>query len=152
MKKILLLLIGISAATISCEDDIVNYELSLIRGDWKMEKTVISSGKYPTEILETQIPNGCTAQNTYTFGTNDEFIQTQYIGTTNNCIAGESLEGTFSYNSDERVLTFNTPDIGQQDFKVLVLTSNQIICQYLGETDDIDLDEVPEIHTVYFKR
>ena len=152
MKKILLLLVGISLATTSCDDDIDDYEKGLMRGDWKLEKTVITSGNTPTETLATEVPSGCAVQNTFTFGTNNEFTQTNYYGTTPNCIAGVPQLGTFEYNSDERKLTLKPTGYDSQNLKVLVLTNTEMICQYLGEMPDINLDDVPEIYTVHFKR
>lgn len=152
MKKILLLLVGISLATTSCEDDIVSYEKGLMRGDWKLEKTVVTNGKNPTETLATETPSGCAAKNTISFGTNNEFTETQYYGTTPNCVAGVAQQGTFLYNSDERKLTISPNGYNPQNLKVLVLTSSEMICQYLDQMPDINADNVPEIYTVHFKR
>lgn len=153
MKKQLLLFAFSTLALTSCEDDDYQaYELDLMKGDWKVSKTEIVSGKDNKTVLETTVNSGCSAKNTFHFRTDYYTSYSAYTGTGADCQLSVKNEGTYTYSQETKDLVIQYDGEDTNPYKVIILSSTEMkIMQLFGNTDH-DGDLVIDTYYITLKR
>ena len=144
MKK-LLLLASVSLVTItSCKKDDDDETIS-ITGMWKLNKTEV---KYGNGSTESETPNSCEAQTTFTFGNDGKLTSKMYENNGSNCIS-DTYTGTYSYDSSNKLLTV-TQSGYTESYEVASLTSSELII--VSDSDDYDDDGKIDKEFTHFKK
>ncbi len=155
MKKFLLLA-GISVLTIqSCKDDDIQYwDLEILSGTWKYDKTETVSGKDGKTIIVTNPAVDCEVKNTVTYTTDDKKARVQqFQGTApSNCtvLIDETVE--FNYDADTRTITYHVGGVQIETYNVIVLSKDMLELRPLTPVADANDDNIPDIEYIYFKR
>ncbi|MBB4805180.1 hypothetical protein HNP38_000452 [Chryseobacterium defluvii] len=153
MKKKLLLFAFSAIALTSCEDDdMQGYEMDMLKGDWKVSKTEIISGKDNKTVLSSGTPAGCDEKNTLHFRTDYYTSYTYYSGVGADCqIAGKN-EGTFNYSEETKDLTIHFDGEDPENYRVVILSNTELRVMQLFGNVDVNGDAVNDINYVTFKR
>ncbi|MCU7613396.1 lipocalin family protein [Chryseobacterium sp. GMJ5] len=136
MKKYLLLFAFSAMAVTSCEDDdIQNYELDMLKGEWKTSKFEVISGKDNKTVLYTETPSGCAAKDLTEFRTDYYTSYTAYSGVGATCTSTKT-EGTFTYDSETKELIITYNQSGPEKFIITILSNSELrIMQTQGNVD-----------------
>lgn len=152
MKKHLLLFAFSALALNSCkDDDVYGYELDLLKGDWKTEKTEIISGADNTTVLSTDIPTGCSTKSTINFNTNNQIKIHTYTGPGTTCSVLYTT-GTFTYNEETKDLVMDLKDSGKQPYEVVILSSSELRLKQKSGNIDINGDQKIDVTYIRLKR
>ncbi|MBD8081357.1 lipocalin family protein [Chryseobacterium caseinilyticum] len=153
MKKHLLLFAFSALALNSCkDDDVYGYELDLLKGDWKTEKTEIISGADNTTVLSTDIPTGCSTKSTINFNTNNQIKIRTYSGANLNSCTFLFTEGTFTYNEETKDLVMDIAGNGKQPYEVVILSSSELRLKQKSGNIDINGDQKIDVTYIRLKR
>lgn len=153
MKKHLLLFAFSAIALNSCkDDDVLGYELDLLQGDWKTEKTEIISGADNTTVLSTDIPTACSTKSTINFNTSQQLKILTYSGTNVNACTSYLTEGTFTYDENTKDLVMDIKGNGKQPYEVVILSSTELRLKQKSGNFDYDGDTKADFTYVSFKR
>lgn len=158
MKKQLLLFAFSALALTSCNDDnLAAYDMDTMKGDWKEVKTEIISGKDNKTVLETVVPEGCSAQNTLFFRTDYYVSYTAYDGNPDgsDCHFAAKTEGKYTYDADSKLMDIQLngdEEFGSMKFRVDMLTAKELrLVQQVGNYDK-DGDKIIDITYITYKR
>lgn len=152
MKKYLLLFAFSALALTSCEDDdIQNYELDMLKGEWKTTKAEIISGKDNKTVISTDTPTGCNAKSTTEFRTDYYAAYNAFSGTGNNC-TGSKTEGKYTYNTDSKELVIKYDNDSERKYKIVILSSTELRLMEMFDSIDVDGDLIPDLTYISFKR
>ncbi|WP_262147182.1 lipocalin family protein [Chryseobacterium foetidum] len=153
MKKHLLLFAFSAIALTSCkDDDIYAYELDLLKGDWKTEKTEIISGADGKTVLNTEVPTGCDAKSTINFNTNNQIKIHTFTGSNVNTCSILLTEGTFTYDEQTKEMVMDLKANGKQPYEVVILSSTELRLKQKSGNFDYDGDTKADFTYVSFKR
>ena len=152
MKKQLLLFAFSALALTSCKDDDMQaYELDILKGDWKTNKTEIVSGKDGKTVLLTTPVTGCSTKDITYFSIDYSTSYTYYNGTGADCkVAGKS-EGKYTYDTETKLLTIKYNN-GDQPYRVEILSSSELKILDLSTDIDYNADGVNDRVYMSFKR
>lgn len=152
MKKQLLLFAFSALALTSCEkDDNQGYDLDTIKGEWKISKIEIISGKDNKTVISSQTISGCDAKSTTLFRTDYSVSYTTYTLVGTNCQVSGTGEGTFTYNTDTKDLGITYKGEDPDQYKVTVLSSSELKLMQLPEVD-YNADTIKDHMYISFKR
>lgn len=153
MKKQLLLFAFSALALTSCEDDDIQaYEMDMMKGDWKISKIEVISGKDNKTVIEDTVPTGCGAKNTYHFRTDFYTKYTAYIGVGADCQINATSEGTYSYNEETKDLVISYDNETPLPYQVVILTSQEMRIMQKFDNIDRDGDQIIDYTYVTLKR
>lgn len=152
MKKHLLLFAFSALALNSCkDDDVYGYELDLLKGDWKTEKTEIISGADNTTVLYTDVPTGCSTQSKINFNTNNQIKIHTYTGAGSSCSLVYTT-GTFTYNEETKEMIMDINGAGKQPYEVVILSSSELRLKQKSGNIDMNGDMKIDVTYIKFKR
>ena len=152
MKKHLLLFAFSALILNSCKDDDVwGYELELLKGDWKTEKTEIISGADLTTALDTQLPTTCSKLDLMNFRT-DMAIKTFTYTPSGTACAKTETKGTYTYNADTKDMVINFENDKARPYKVIILSSSELKLKQMYDNIDINGDMVIDTTYISYKR
>lgn len=151
MKKRLLLLAFSALALSSCkdDDDIQQYELDMLKGEWKTAKMEIISGKDETNVITTDVPSGCNVNSTTEFRIDYYAAYNALSGVANSCTSTKT-EGTYEYNTETKMLVINYANESPRPYKVIFLNNTEL--KLLQMYDNIDYNGdfiIDKIYTTY---
>lgn len=153
MKKQLLLFAFSALALTSCKDDNLEaYDMDIMKGDWKVVKREIISGKDNKTVLFTETYTGCDAKNTLFFRTDYYVSYTAYTGTGADCTAAPKTEGRYTYDADSKVIGIKLGDEGSVNYRIDVLTGKDLKLAQQSGIFDMDGDKIPDVPYVTYKR
>jgi hypothetical protein len=153
MKKQLLLFAFSALALTSCsDDDIQGYEMDMMKGDWKISKREVVSGKDDKTVISTYTPTGCEAKNNTYFGTDYSTTFTSYSGVGANCNINGFNSGTYSYDTDTKNLVINYDNDSPRKYQIVILTSSEMRIKQMYDNIDQNGDLVPDAEYVSYKR
>jgi len=154
MKKQLLLLAFSALALTSCkdDDDIQAYEMDMMKGEWKISKTEVISGKDDKTVIQTSVPTGCSTKDNIFFRTDYFTSYTSYAGVGADCQVNGSSEGTYTYNSETKDLVINYTNDSPRPYKIVILTSSEMRIKQMFGNIDQDGDLVPDVEYISYKR
>lgn len=152
MKKHLLLFAFSALALTSCEDDDVQgYEIDMLKGEWKTVKTEVVSGVDHKTVIDTMIPTGCETKNTVEFRTDYYLSYNAFTGVGANC-NNTKTEGTYSYDSEEKVLVTKFENDNERPYKVIILSNSELKTMTLSDNIDHDGDLIIDYTYTTYKR
>ncbi|KQS92297.1 hypothetical protein [Chryseobacterium sp. Leaf394] len=152
MKKHLLLFAFSALALNSCkDDDVLGYEMDLLKGDWKTEKTEIISGADNTTVLNTIVPTGCDAKSYTTFLTDFTMSHHAYSGAGVTCSI-DLAKGKYSYNEETKEMIIHLEDDGPMPYEVVILSSSELRLKQKSGNFDFNGDTKADFTYVTFKR
>jgi hypothetical protein len=154
MKKQLLLLAFSALALTSCkdDDDIQAYEMDMMKGDWKISKREVVSGKDDKTVIQTSIPTGCSIKDNTFFRTDYYTSFTSYSGTGADCQVSGSSEGTYTYDTETKDLVINYKNDSPRKYRIVILTSSEMRIKQMYDNIDQDGDMIPDAEYVSYKR
>lgn len=153
MKKHLLLFAFSALALNSCkDDDVYGYELDLLKGDWKTEKTEIISGADNVTVLSTDVPTACSTKSTINFNTNNQIKILTYSGGNINACTSYLTEGTFTYDENTKDLVMDLNGSGKQPYEVVILSSSELRLKQKSDNIDINGDMKIDVTYISLKR
>ncbi|AZA57948.1 hypothetical protein EG349_05020 [Chryseobacterium shandongense] len=153
MKKQLLLFAFSAFVLSSCEDDDIQaYEMDMMKGEWKISKTEVISGKDDKTVLGTDVPTGCEAKNTIEYRTDFYTAFTAYTGTGNDCQIAYKSEGTYDYDTETKNLTIKYTNDSPRPYQVVVLTSTEMRLKQMFANIDQNGDQVIDYTYISLKR
>lgn len=152
MKKYLLLFAFSALALSSCEDDdIQNFELDMLKGEWKTTKSEVISGKDNKTVISTDTPTGCSAKSTTEFRIDYYAAYTAMTGVGTTCTSSKT-EGTYTYDAEEKVLTISLKNDSPRPYKLVILSSSEMRWMTLSDNIDQDGDKVIDYTYINFVR
>ena len=152
MKKYLLLFAFSALALSSCEDDdIQNYELDMLKGEWKTTKSEVVSGKDLKTVLSTDTPTGCSAKSTTEFRIDYYAAYTAVTGVGASCTSTKT-EGNYSYDAEEKLLTIQYDNNDIFVFKVIILSSTEMKLMTMIGNIDQNGDKVIDFTQISYVR
>ena len=147
MKKYLLLFAFSALALNSCEDDdIQNYELDMLKGEWKTTKAEVISGADNKTVISTDVPTGCSAKSITEFRIDYYAAYTAVTGIGATCTSSKT-EGKYSYDSEKKELIIQYDNDMPRKFKVIILSSTEM--RLMTMFDNIDQDGDTVIDSTY---
>lgn len=151
MKKRLLLFAFSALALSSCkeEDDIQQYEMDMLKGEWKTAKMEIVSGKDEKNVITLAVPTGCDANSTTEFRIDYYTAYNALSGVANSCTSNKT-EGTYEYNTETKMLVIKYENESPRPYKVVYLNNTEL--KLLQMYDNIDYDGdfiIDKIYTTY---
>lgn len=146
MKKHLLLFAFSALALTSCDDDVQNYELDMLKGEWKTVKREVISGS-DNAVLESYTPAGCEAKNITEFRIDYQTSFTAYSGVGADC-SSMKTEGTYTYNNETKEMVIHYNNDMERKFKVVILSSTEL--RLMQMFDNIDVNGDLKIDTTYY--
>lgn len=153
MKKQLLLFAFSAIALTSCEDDDVKaYEMDMLKGDWRVSKTEIISGKDGKTPLSVGSPSGCSMKNILHFRTDYYVSYTYYSGTDANCQLNGKNEGKFTYNEETKDLAIKFDQEEEEKYKVMILSNTELKVMQLFNNGDANGDGINDLYYTTYKR
>lgn len=153
MKKQLLLLAFSALALTSCEDDDIQaYEMDMMKGDWKISKREVISGKDDKTVIQTFVPTGCSAKDNTFFRTDYYTSFTSYAGVGTDCQVSGSSEGNYTYNTETKELIINYKNDSPRKYQMVILTSSEMRIKQMYDNVDMDGDLIPDAEYVSYKR
>lgn len=154
MKKQLLLLAFSALALSSCkdDDDIQGYEMDMMKGDWKISKKEVISGKDDKTVIQTETPTGCSIKDNTFFRTDYFTSFTSYSGTGADCQVSGSSEGTYTYDTETKQLVISYKNETPVVYRVVILTSSEMRFKQISDNIDQDGDTIPDAEYVSYKR
>jgi hypothetical protein len=153
MKKQLLLFAFSALALTSCEDDdIQGYEMDMMKGDWKISKREVVSGKDDKTVFNTTVPMGCEAKNNTYFSTDFSTSYTAYTGAGTDCQVAAVNEGTYDYNAETKDLVIKYKNDSERKYKIVILTSSEMRIKQMYDNIDQNGDQIPDAEYVSYKR
>lgn len=142
MKKYLLLFTFSALALSSCEDDdIQNYELDMLKGEWKMTKQQVISGADNKTVISTDTPTGCSANSITEFRIDYYAAYTAVTGIGASCTSSKT-EGKYAYNTETKELSIMYDNDMPRLFKVIILSSTEMRLMTMYNNIDQDGDQV----------
>lgn len=152
MKKYLLLFAFSALALSSCEDDdIQNYELDMLKGEWKTTKSEVVSGKDLKTVLSTDTPTGCSAKSTTEFRIDYYAAYTAVTGVGASCTSTKT-EGKYSYDAEEKLLTIKYDNNDIFVFKVIILSNTEMKLMTMIGNIDQNGDKVIDFTQISYVR
>ncbi|CAD7816676.1 hypothetical protein CHRY9390_03217 [Chryseobacterium aquaeductus] len=152
MKKYLLLFAFSALALNSCEDDdIQNYELDMLKGEWKTKKAEVISGADNKTVISTDVPAGCSAKSVTEFRTDYYAAYTAVTGIGATCTSSKT-EGKYSYDSEKKELTIQYDNDMPRKFKVIILSSTEMRLMTMFDNIDQDGDTVIDYTYISYVR
>lgn len=152
MKKYLLLFAFSALALSSCEDDdIQNYELDMLKGEWKTTKSEVVSGKDLKTVLSTDTPTGCSAKSTTEFRIDYYAAYTAVTGVGASCTSSKT-EGKYEYNAEEKLLTIQYDNDLPSVYKVLILSSSEMKLMTMTGNIDQNGDQTIDVTQISYVR
>lgn len=151
MKKYLLLFAFSALALTSCEDDIQNYELDMLKGEWKTAKQEVISGADNSTAIQTFIPTGCDAKSITEFRTDYYAAYTAYSGVGADCTSTK-MEGKFDYDTNTKEIVIKYDNDSDRKYKILILSSTELRMKQMFDNIDIDGDQVIDTTYITYKR
>lgn len=152
MKKYLLLFAFSALALSSCEDDdIQNYELDMLKGEWKTTKSEVVSGKDLKTVLSTDTPTGCSAKSTTEFRIDYYAAYTAVTGVGASCTSTKT-EGKYSYDAEEKLLTIQYDNNDIFVFKVIILSNTEMKLMTMIGNIDQNGDKVIDFTQISYVR
>ncbi|UOU97900.1 lipocalin family protein [Chryseobacterium daecheongense] len=153
MKKQLLLFAFSAIALTSCEDDDVKaYEMDMLKGDWRVSKTEIISGKDGKTVLLTDTPTGCEMKDILHFRTDYYVSYTYYSGTDANCQLNGKNEGKFTYNEETKDLAIKFDQGEEEKYIVMILSNSELKVMQLFNNGDANGDGINDLYYTTYKR
>lgn len=152
MKKYLLLFAFSALALSSCEDDDVqNYEIDMLKGEWKITKTEIISGQDNTTVISTDTPTGCSAKSTTEFRTDYYTAYTAVTGVGASCTSSKT-EGTYTYDSEAKVIRVKYNNDSERPYKIVILSSSELRIMQMFDNIDYNGDQIIDYIYTSYKR
>lgn len=152
MKKYLLLFAFSALALSSCQDDdIQNYELDMLKGEWKTAKSEVISGKDNKTVISTDIPTGCNAKSTTEFRIDYYTAYNAMTGVGTTCTSTKT-EGTYTYNADSKEMVIKYNNDSETKLKVIILSSTEMKLMTMSDNIDQDGDTVIDYTYISFVR
>ncbi|MEG2079352.1 Lipocalin-like domain-containing protein [Chryseobacterium piscicola] len=152
MKKHLLLFAFSVLALNSCkEDDVFGYELDMLKGNWKTEKTEIISGADNTTVLNTDIPNFCSSKSITAFSIDLSTSYQSYSGSGTTC-AMTYTKGTYTYNAETKEMIISYEKDTPRPYEVVILSSSELRLKQKTGNIDINGDQKIDVSYITFKR
>lgn len=151
MKKRLLLFAFSALALSSCkeEDDIQQYEMDMLKGEWKTAKMEIVSGKDETNVITLAVPTGCDVNSTTEFRIDYYTAYNALSGVANSCTSNKT-EGTYEYNTETKMLVIKYENESPRPYKVVYLNNTELKLVQMYDNIDYDGDFViDKIYTTY---
>lgn len=144
MKKYLLLFAFAGLALTSCEDDDVeNFELDMLKGEWKETKEEIISGKDNKTVINTVVPTGCSAKSTTEFRIDYYAAYNAVTGIGATCTSAKT-EGTYTYDAELKVLVIKYNNDNERPYRVDILSNSELRLVELFDSIDYDGDMVKD--------
>ncbi len=144
MKKLIILASASLFVFSSCKKDDDEENISIV-GDWKLTKTEI---KYGNGASESETPNNCEAQTTFTFGNDNKVTSKVYFNDGTACLS-DTYTGTYDYDDNSNTLTLT--ENGYTDtYSVTSLTSSEFVL--LSDSDDYDDDGKVDREYLHFRK
>ncbi len=141
MKKLLFALAAalllIFSACRNDDDSPSNPPLSPLVGTWKLTKAVAFSGTGNTVLQEIPTP-ACEGQSTFQFRQDNKFTFKTYSSATGTCTLDSTDDGTYAYNTNTKIMTFNYNDGTSETTQVKSLSNTEM--QILIDTEDVNDD------------
>ena len=152
MKKHLLLFAFSALALASCEDDdVLGYEMDMMKGEWKTVKTEVISGKDNTTVLNTFTPTGCDTKSITEFRTDYYASYTGFSGVGANCTS-QKTEGTYTYSNEDKLLVIKYNNDSERAYRVDILSNTELrLVQLFGNVDQ-NGDMVIDTSYITYKR
>lgn len=152
MKKYLLLFAFSALALSSCEDDdIQNFELDMLKGEWKETKEEIISGKDNKTVISSIVPTGCSAKSTTEFRIDYYAAYTAVTGIGATCTSSKT-EGTYTYDTETKVLVIKYNNDNERPYKVEILSSSELRLMEMFDSIDYNGDQVIDYVYRNYKR
>ncbi|KUJ52279.1 lipocalin family protein [Chryseobacterium sp. JAH] len=152
MKKYLLLFAFSALALSSCEDDdIQNFELDMLKGEWKETKEEIISGKDNKTVISSIVPTGCSAKSTTEFRIDYYAAYTAVTGIGATCTSSKT-EGTYTYDTETKVLVIKYNNDNERPYKVEILSSSELRLMEMFDSIDYNGDQVIDYVYRSYKR
>lgn len=153
MKKQLLLFAFSAIALTSCEDDDVKaYEMDMLKGDWRVSKTEIISGKDGKTTLSVGSPSGCSMKDLLHFRTDYYVSYTYYSTVGSNCQLTGKNEGKFEYNEETKDLAIKFDQEEVENYKVIILSNSELKVMQLFNNGDANGDGINDLYYTTYKR
>ncbi|GAA5090294.1 hypothetical protein GCM10023210_16190 [Chryseobacterium ginsengisoli] len=154
MKKQLLLFAFSALALTSCkkDDDIQGYEMDMMKGDWKISKREVISGKDDKTVISTSTPTGCSVKDNLEFRTDYFTSYTTYGGTGADCQVTSKIDGTYDYNSETKDLTIKYTNDSPRKYRIVILTSSEMRIKQMYDNIDQNGDLIVDAEYVSYKR
>jgi hypothetical protein len=153
MKKQLLLFAFSALALTSCsDDDIQGYEVDMMKGDWKISKKEVISGKDDKTVISTETPTGCATKNNLEFRTDYYTSYTTYGGVGADCQINSKIEGTYDYDTETKDLTIKYVNDSPRKYRIVILTSSEMRIKQMYDNIDQNGDMVVDAEYVSYKR
>ncbi|SIT21163.1 Lipocalin-like domain-containing protein [Chryseobacterium ureilyticum] len=141
--KIFFLSLAIFSAIVSCSDDDVAPEPTIV-GTWRIGKSI--TYQTSTEKTITQEPNGCNVLNTIDFSEYEARL-VRYAAKDNKCVEDFAVTMKYSYNPQTKKMKLED-DMNISNTVIELTKMNMVIEERL----DIDMDGVPDIIKTYFTK
>lgn len=153
MKKQLLLFAFSAFVLSSCEDDDIQaYEMDMMKGEWKISKTEVISGKDDKTVLGTTVPTGCETKNTMEYRTDFYTAFSAYTTAGTDCQLAYKSEGTYDYDTETKNLTIKYTNDSPRPYQVVVLTSSEMRLKQMFGNIDQNGDQVIDYTYISLKR
>lgn len=153
MKKQLLLFAFSAFVLSSCEDDDIQaYEMDMMKGEWKISKTEVISGKDDKTVLGTTVPTGCETKNTIEYRTDFYTSFSAYTSVGTDCQLTYKSEGTYDYDTETKNLTIKYTNDSPRPYQVVVLTSSEMKLKQKFDNIDQNGDQVIDCTYISLKR
>lgn len=152
MKKYLLLFAFSALALNSCQDDdIQNYELDMLKGEWKTTKSEIISGADNKTVISTDLPTGCSAKSITEFRIDYYAAYTALTGVGASCTSSKT-EGTYTYNAESKELVIKYLNDSERKYKVVILSNTEMRLMTMFDNIDQNGDTVIDNTYISFVR
>lgn len=151
MKKHLLLFAFSALALTSCEDDVQNYELDMLKGEWKTEKIEIISGADANTALSTTTPSGCSAKSVTEFRIDYSIFYNEFSGVGADCTSTKT-EGTYTYNNENKELVTKFNNDNERKYQLVILSSSELRMKQMTDNIDINGDQIIDTIYISYKR
>ena len=151
MNKLYSFLLILLFIATSCRSDSEEKSANInptIVGTWKLVKEEIYSGKNPTLLLETQIPDACEKTGYETFTSDLKYQAKFYYQSGNDCLLLNAVNTTYTFDTSTKIIMISGDS---QSSEVISLTSTTKE-EKSPNNEDINNDGFDEIAIGYYVR